>query len=100
MLALRSVRKCVHELARIYFRRARIQKLHTIPDLIDGEYGEGDGAEPQFGVADGSGVAKLEVVPGQGLIRNAVDGIGEAAVYQEEATEHLGAEAQIGRAHL
>ena len=73
-------------------RVCTIQKS-SVPDFVDGDYGQGDGAEPQFGVADGSCVAKLEVVPGQGLIRNAVDGIGEAAVYQEEATEHLGAEA-------
>jgi hypothetical protein len=66
---------------------------YIVPDFIDGEYGEGDGAQPQIGVADGSAVVKLVVVPGHGLIHDAVDGIGKAVVRQEEVTEDLGAEA-------
>lgn len=67
--------------------------VHVGPDFVDGEYGQGDGAKPQIGVADGSAVVKLEVVPGHGLIHDAVDGVGEAVVHQEELTEDLGAEA-------
>lgn len=72
---------------------ARGYRNYIVPDFVDGEYGQGDGAKPQIGVADGSAVVKLEVVPGHGLIHDAVDGVGEAVVHQEELTEDLGAEA-------
>lgn len=65
--------------------------VHVGPDFGDGEYGEGDEVEPQFGVADGSAVVELEVVPGQGgTIHDTVDGVGEALVRHEELTENLG----------
>lgn len=52
--------------------------VHVGPETVD--YGHADGAEPQFGVADGSFVVQLEVVLGQQLLPFAGGGVGEPGV--------------------
>lgn len=82
----------------IYLGRASAdtERNCIVPDFVEGEYGEGDGAEPEIGVADGSAVVKVKVFHGHGHMHDAVDGVGEAVVHRKELTEDLGAEAVIG----